>query len=83
MTEEILWRSVSEIFPGGFDPLVLKIKDPEKLKADMLSSRNQEEMEPGTEPVTITRWAQDSDGAAAVPQGRKILAVCASARPRR
>jgi len=80
VTEAIMWQSVAEVFPGGFEPLVLKVKDPEKLKADMLSSRNQEDMAPGTEPVIITRWAQDTDGVAAVPQGKKILAVCASAR---
>jgi len=80
VTEAIMWQSVAEVFPGGFDPLVLKVKDPEKLKADMLSSKNQEEMAPGTEPVVITRWAGDTDGVAGVPQGKKILAVCASAR---
>lgn len=80
VTEEIFWQSVAEVFPGGYEPLVLRVKDPEKLKADMLSSRNQEEMAPGSEPVTVTRWGMDADGASAVPQGRKILAVCASAR---
>jgi len=80
VTEEILWQSVAEVFPGGYEPLVLRVRDPEKLKADMLSSRNQEDMEPGTEPVTITQWAQEGVNGSAVPQGKKILAVNASAR---
>ena len=33
VTEDIFWRSVYEVFPGGYEPLILKIKDPEKLKA--------------------------------------------------
>ncbi|MCX5896347.1 MAG: flavodoxin family protein [Proteobacteria bacterium] len=75
VTEDIFWRSVYEVFPGGYEPLILKIKDPEKLKADMLQSRNQENLEPGTEPVQLTRWAGDSPASAAIPQGKKILAV--------
>ena len=75
VTEDIFWRSVYEVFPGGYEPLILKIKDPEKLKADLLQSRNQENLEPGTEPVQFTRWAGDSPASAAIPQGKKILAV--------
>jgi len=80
VTEDIFWRSVYEVFPGGYEPLILKVKDSEKLKADMLSSRNQENMEPGTEPVKITRWSKDSDVSSQIPKGKKILAVNSSAR---
>lgn len=80
VTEDIFWRSVYEVFPGGYEPLILKVKDVEKLKADMLSSKNQENMEPGTEPVKITRWSQDQDLSSQVPHGKKVLAVNASAR---
>ena len=55
VTDDIFWKSVYEVFPGGYEPLILKIKDPEKLKSEMLSSRNQEGLDPGTEPVKITR----------------------------
>jgi hypothetical protein len=58
VTNDVFWRSVTEVFPGGFEPLILKVKDPEKLKAAMLSSKEQESMEHGKEPVTITRWSQ-------------------------
>ncbi len=75
VTEDIFWRSVYEVFPGGYEPLILRIKDPEKLKADMLQSRNQENLAPGTEPVQLTRWAGNSPAPAAIPQGKKILAV--------
>ena len=78
--EELFWRSVYEVLPGGYEPLILKVKDLEKLKADMLSSRNQENLEPGTEPVTITRWGQNTDVPSALPKGKKILAVNSSAR---
>ncbi len=70
----------SEVFPGGYEPLILQVKDPEKLKAAMLSSKDQENMEPGKEPVTITRWSQAAGSTADVPPGKKILAVNSSAR---
>ncbi len=80
VTEDIFWRSVYEVFPGGYDPLILSVKDPEKMKAEMLSSKNQEEMEPGTEPVKITRWSKEEGVSSNIPQGKKILAVNSSAR---
>jgi hypothetical protein len=80
VTEDIFWRSVYEVFPGGYDPLILNVKDPEKMKAEMLSSKNQEEMEPGTEPVKITRWSKEEGVSSNIPQGKKILAVNSSAR---
>ena len=80
VTGEIFWRSVYEVFPGGYEPLILMVKDPDRLKADMISSRGQENLEPGTEPVKITRWSKDEDVASDIPQGKKILAVNSSAR---
>jgi hypothetical protein len=78
--DDVFWRSVVEVFPGGYEPLILKVKDPEKLKTTMLSSKDQEKMEPGKEPVTITRWSQESDSTTPVPKGKKILVVNSSAR---
>ncbi len=80
VTEDIFWKSVYEVFPGGYEPLILKIKDPARLKADMESSRNQENMEPGTEPVKITQWSKQPDVDSSVPKNKKILAVNSSAR---
>ncbi len=80
VTDDIFWRSVYEVFPGGYEPLILKIKDPLKLKEDMTSSRDQENLKPGTEPVKITRWGKGLDKAGSVQQGKKILAVTSSAR---
>jgi len=80
VTEDIFWRSVYEVFPGGYEPLILKVKDPERLKADMFSSKDQESMEPGKEPVKIIRWSKDHNVFASIPEGKKILAVNASAR---
>ena len=80
VTGEIFWRSVYEVFPGGYDPLILSVKEPEKMKAEMLSSKNQEEIEPGTEPVKVIRWSKDHDVSAPIPEGKKILAVNSSAR---
>jgi len=37
----------------------------------MLSSKNQEGLEPGTESVKITRWAKNQDNAFAFPAGKK------------
>ena len=75
VTGEIFWRSVYEVFPGGYEPLILKVKDPDRLKAEMVSSRDQENIEPGTEPVKITRWSKEEDVSSNIPQGKKILAV--------
>ena len=80
VTGEIFWRSVYEVFPGGYEPLILMVKDPDRLKADMISSKGQENLEPGTEPVKITRWSKDEDVSSDIPQGKKILAVNSSAR---
>ncbi len=80
VTEDIFWRSVYEVLPTGYEPLILKIKDPERLKADMLSSRNQEEIEPGAEPVKMIRWATNHAPSAPVQEGKRVLAVNASAR---
>ena len=80
VTGDIFWRSVYEVFPGGYEPLILKVKDPDRLKADIISSRGQENLEPGTEPVKITRWSKDEDVVSDIPQGKKILAVHSSAR---
>jgi len=80
VTGDIFWRSVEETFPGGYEPLILQVKDPEKLKATMLASKDQEQIEPGKEPVTITRWSQEGDPTTPVPQGKKILVVNSSAR---
>ena len=80
VTGEIFWRSVYEVFPGGYEPLILMVRDPDRLKADMISSKGQENLEPGTEPVKITRWSKDEDVASDIPQGKKILAVNSSAR---
>ena len=80
VTEDIFWRSVYEVFPGGYDPLILRVRDPEKMKAEVLSSKNQEEIEPGTEPVKVIRWSKDHDVSAPIPEGKKILAVSACAR---
>lgn len=80
VTADIFWRSVYEVFPGGYEPLILKVKNPDRLKADMTSSRSQENMEPGTEPVKITRWSKNEGVASGIPNGKKILAVSSSAR---
>ena len=80
VTDDLFWRSVTEVFPGGYEPLILKVKDPSKLKEVRISSKEQESMEPGKEPVTITRWSQPLGSTAAVVPGKKILAVNASAR---
>jgi len=80
VTEDIFWRSVHEVFPGGYEPLILSVKDPEKMKAYVQASMDQEHLEPGTEPVTITRWSKENGDVSHLPEGKKILAVNASPR---
>lgn len=80
VTDDIFWRSVYEVFPGGYEPLILRVKDLEAMKAYAASSRDQENIEPGAEPLTITRWSGGTGAAAPVPPGKKILAVNASPR---
>lgn len=80
VSEDIFWRAVYEVFPGGYEPLILRTKDPDALKADMQSSKTQEDMQPGTEPVQLNRWAGPADVTAPVPSGKRILAINSSAR---
>lgn len=80
VTNDIFWRSVYEVFPGGYEPLILRVKDIETMKVYAAASRDQENIEPGAEPLTITRWSGGTGAAAPVPQGRKILAVSSSPR---
>jgi len=80
VSEDIFWRAVYEVFPGGYEPLILRTKDPDALKADMRSSRTQEDISPGAEPVQLKRWAGPADVTAPVPSGKRILAVSSSAR---
>lgn len=83
ISEAVFWRSVYEVFPGGYEPLILKIKDPGQLQAEMSATRNQEEIASGTEPVRITCWAplQSSQTAPPSPsEPPRILAVTSSMR---
>lgn len=80
VNDDIFWRAVYEVFPGGYEPLILSKKDPERMRAEVLASKAQEDSEPGTEPLIITRWAQDANQQASAPKGMKILAVNSSMR---
>ena len=59
VNDDIFWRAVYEVFPGGYEPLILSEKDPARMRAEVAASKAQEDIEPGTEPLIITRWAQD------------------------
>jgi len=80
VNDDIFWRAVYEVFPGGYEPLILSCKDPGRMRAEVAASKVQEDIAPGDEPLVITRWAKD--GAAAPQPGppRKILAVNSSMR---
>jgi len=80
VTTDIFWRAVYEVFPGGYEPLILKVRDPEALKADMLSSRSQEDLQPGSELVMLTRWGAQTSAAEGDPRGKKVIAVTSSPR---
>jgi multimeric flavodoxin WrbA len=80
VTEDIIWRSAYEVFPGGYEPLIVSVKDPEKMKGYVQASLDQENLNPGTEPVTITRWSRENGEVSHLPEGKKILAVHSSAR---
>jgi len=80
VTADIFWRAVYEFFPGGYEPLILRYKDPERLRADVTAARAQEDLLPGAEPVRMVRWADTSNRPRLIPPGKKILAVNSSAR---
>ncbi|MEI6125053.1 MAG: flavodoxin family protein [Pseudomonadota bacterium] len=80
VTADIFWRAVYEVFPGGYEPLILSKKDPGRMRAEVAASKAQEDIEPGNEPVCITRWAQKSNQDGPVSPGMKILAVNSSMR---
>ncbi len=77
---DIFWQSAYEVLPGGYDPLLLREKDPEKMKEEGRKSRAQEEIPPGEEPVALNRWGKNHQ---TPPQGicpKKVLALTSSAR---
>jgi len=80
MTDDIFWRAVYEVFPGGYEPLILSMQDPARMRAEVAASKSQEDIEPGKEPLIITRWAQRPVQEVAVSPGMKILAVNSSMR---
>jgi len=80
VTKDIFWQAVGEVFPGGYDPLILRVKDRERLHAEMAAARRQEELEPGTEPVQMIQWQEGSETTGQIPAGAMIYAVNASAR---
>jgi NAD(P)H-dependent FMN reductase len=80
VNDDIFWRAVYEVFPGGYEPLILSGKDPARMRAEVAASKAQETIEPGAEPVVLTRWAQDGGEAGPTPSGMKILAVNSSMR---
>jgi NAD(P)H-dependent FMN reductase len=50
------------------------------MRAEVTASKSQEDIEPGNEPLIITRWAHAPGQEAAAPSGMKILAVNSSMR---
>ena len=68
MNDDIFWRAVYEVFPGGYEPLILSGKDPARMRAEVAASKAQEDIEPGAEPLVITRWAQDRGRRRPVPR---------------
>lgn len=80
VSPDIFWRAVYEVFPGGYEPLILSVQDPGRMRAEVSASKAQEDIAPGAEPLVITRWAQDSGNGAKAAPGMKILAVNASMR---
>jgi hypothetical protein len=59
VNDDIFWRAAYEVFPGGYEPLILSVKDPGRMRAEVAASKAQEDLDPGAEPVVITRWAKD------------------------
>ncbi len=80
ITSDIFWRSVYEVLPGGYEPLILRVREPERIKADMAQSRAQEEIAPGDEPVRMLCWSSEQAPETVQAEGKTILALNASAR---
>ena len=53
--ENIFWQSVYEVLPLGYEPLILRYKDPARLQEEMKQSKSQEETPPGQEPLIFNR----------------------------
>jgi len=80
VNDDIFWRAVYEVFPGGYEPLILSIKDPGRMRAEVAASKAQEDIEPGAEPLAMNRWAQDCGQDTTPAPGMKIIAVNSSMR---
>lgn len=80
VNDDIFWRAVYEVFPGGYEPLILSVKEPERMRAEVAASKAQEDIAPGAEPLVLTRWAQGTAAAGQPAPGMKLLAVNSSMR---
>ena len=80
ISSKVFWQAVSEVFPGGYDPIVLQVKDIERLHAEMAATRSQEELEPGNEPVKMIRWGPEGEYQIGMRSHARVLAVNASGR---
>lgn len=78
--DAVFWQAVAEVFPGGYDPIVLQVKDKERLRQEMAAARSQEELQPGSEPVRMVRWRNSPEPSTPVPAGKSVFAVNASSR---
>ncbi|MCX8044510.1 MAG: flavodoxin family protein [Desulfobacterota bacterium] len=78
--QDVFWQAVSEVFPGGYDPLVLQIKDMDRLRAEMAAARAQEDLAPGSEPVQMVQWRHALEIPARVDSQARVLAVTTSPR---
>jgi NAD(P)H-dependent FMN reductase len=78
--KDIFWQSVYEILPLGYEPLILRYKDPKKLQEEAKQSKEQEGILAGEEPLILSRWGKGREGISPVPKGKKFLAVNSSSR---
>jgi multimeric flavodoxin WrbA len=80
VSDDIFWQAAYEVLPGGYDPLIMMWREPERYKGEVQKSINQLNLPPGEEPVTLIRWGEDEEPPSQVAKDKRVLAVNSSAR---
>jgi len=84
ITDEIVLQAAQEVAPKSYEPLFLKLRDPEAFAKKIKESREQEFLAPKDLPVKIKRWKTPYSETKEVldkkPEEMKVIAFCGSPR---
>ncbi|OGL41998.1 MAG: hypothetical protein A2043_00910 [Candidatus Schekmanbacteria bacterium GWA2_38_9] len=84
ITSETLLQAAQEVAPKSYEPLFLKLREPDVFAKVIQETRQQETLAPKDLPVRIKRWETPYSGKKEVlnknPEEMKVIAFCGSPR---